>query len=387
MFDLRTVTDKEAHERVRKAMLDLLVYGKLAGLVLLGESVLIKESEAVRTMATDGRSLFYAPSWVRGKPRASIMFDLLHEFGHIFGNHVGRRGTRDKDRWGYAADVRVAHDTLRILRKMKPDWQLDADHIPAHPWAADLTVEQIYDKLPAEQQPPKNEDLLDPAPQQQTKESQDEFLRKFSEALAQAAAAVEMTGTNIEKDYGKAFDARLRDVIRGTVPWGRMLQGRLIGELGRDVATYAPPNKRFLPEIILPTYKAKMERELVLLIDVSASIDKDLISKFSAEITPAALRAKRTLIITFDAVIRETVEVKDPRRALESVKFITGGHSYTSVVDAFAMIDKRKSAAIAALTDGYILLPERPYPRTNWVMPRGGKPQPWGHNYFMELAW
>lgn len=387
MIKESTIKDREANAKLRKALLDLLIYGKLAGLVLLGEAVQIEEREDITTMATDGRSLFYAPSWVRKKPKPSIMFDLLHEFLHIFGNHAGRRGTRDRARWNTAADIRVAHDALRIMRAKKPDWQLDADHVPAYPWAADLTVEQIHDLLPADQAAPKNEDLLDPAPEKKTQVSQDQFLQKFTENLAMAAAAVEVGGESLKDVYGSMVHDRLKELLRGSVPWGRLLQGRLIGALGHDTAVWLPPNRRWFPEIMLPSRRATHERELLLGVDISASVTQDLINKFASELKPALQRARKTTVVTFDAVIRETVEVKDPRRVFDSIKFASGSHSYTSVVPLFELVDARRFSAVAILTDGHVRLPARRYPDTHWIVPRGGATLPWGHHYTLEFAW
>lgn len=387
MIKQSTVTNREALEAIRKSMLDLLIFAKLAGLVLLGEAVTIEEDTSIKTMATDGRSLFYAPSWVLKKSRPSIMFDLLHEFLHIFGNHVGRRGTRNRDRWGVAADIRVAWDALKILRATKPDWKLDADHIPAHAWAETLTVEQIYDRLPEDQEPPPNMDLLDPAEAKKGKESDDQFLQKFTENLAQAVAAVEMSGTSIKDVYGSSIDERLKQILKGAIPWGRLLQGRIIGELGQETSTWAPPNRRWFPEIMLPSRRAKHERELVLGFDVSTSVGQDLIDKFASEVKPAMMRAKKTTIITFDQVVRECITVKDPRNAFKNLKLSSGAHSYTSVVGLFEEVDKRRPSAVAILTDGHVHLPTKRYPATHWVVPQGGARLPWGRHYTLEFAW
>lgn len=396
MFNLRTVKDQEAYDKTRKAFIKLLIYAKLTGLTLFGESILIEENSSIDTMATDGKRLYYSPAWVLKKSEDSVMFDGLHEWLHIFGNHVGRRGTRDKKRWGFAADVRVAWDGRNIMQATRPAWQLDADHIPPLDWAKNLTVEQIYDRLKPEDMPKEAKpDLLDgppvgASPEEGPVEERDEhFKQKFAESLAQAVAALEMTNVDIKKMYGETIHERLIEIMRGTVPWGRLLNSRLCTDLGKETMSWYPPNRRYFPELILPSLRSKKEKSLLIAFDLSGSVasNKDLLSKFASEITPAAQRAQRTTILTFDAVIREEITTRDPRAILRDLKFSTGAHSYTSVRPVFDWVDKHKPTSVAILTDGLIELPDSSYPATHWVLPRGGREQPWGHNYIMELAW
>lgn len=403
MFNRRAIHNMEAYDKTRKAFMKLLCYAKLTGLTLFGEAILIEENTSIETMCTDGKRIYYAPAWVLSNPEENVMFDGLHEWLHIFGNHVGRRGSRDKDGWNYAADVRVAHDGSRIMKKTRPNWTLPADHIPAFPWAESLTVEQIYEEVMRQAAAPKPEprkgkprpDLLDEAPKGASppddggppEERDERFKSKFADNLVQAVAAIELAGQSVKELYGDETHKRIVEITRGSVPWGRLLNGRLCTELGKEALSWWPPNKRYFPELILPSLRAKKEKHLVLPIDISASITPDLINKFSAEIAPAVARAKKTTILTFDAVIREEIVVKDPRHALRDIKFLTGAHSHTSVTEVFDWVDRNDPTAIATLTDGLIILPKKRYPHAHWVIPRGGRAQPWGHNYFMELAW
>ena len=390
MFKLSSVKDQAALEATRKALWELLAYAKLAGLMLLGDTIQIVEDASVATMATDGRSLFYAPSWVLTRSRDSNMADLLHEFLHIFGNHVGRRGSREKDRWNVAADVRVAHDQLTIFRRSKKNWKLEPDHIPAYPWAENLTVEQIYDRLPKEEKQipePKHDDLKEPKPGDKTQNSEEQFVAKFQENLAQAVAAIELSGQTLEQACGQVIADRAKQIMQGTIPWGRLLMGRMIGQLGSDRSTWLPPNRRYFPEVYLPSIKAAKEKHLVLGFDISTSIGPELYNKYKAEIAPALQRATLTTIVTFDSVNREVLTTSRPLEALNKMTFKGGAHSYTSARGVFEVADRIRPSAISIMTDGYVYLPERAYPTTHWVIPRGGQLQPWGFNYIMDFAW
>jgi len=125
----------------------------------------------------------------------------------------------------------------------------------------------------------------------------------------------------------------------------------------------------------------------MLLIDVSASVGPTLMSTFKSNVVPAAMRAHETIIVTFDAVVREVVRTKHPKRALDQVQFLTGSHSHTSVREAFELVEKFQPKALVCLTDGHVYLPEKPYPQTIWVIPQNGKKQPWGRNFVMDVSW
>jgi predicted metal-dependent peptidase len=395
MLHLHKATDKVAAEKVRKAVVDLLFRSPLFGLTILGTAIRVEEKHGIPTMCTDGRTIWYGPEWVHKKSQPSIMFDLLHECLHCFGNHPARRGERDHKTWGYAIDVRVAHDGLRICRVRGP-WELDSDHVPALAWAEHLSAEQIYEKLlknphrvPKDYVP----DTIDP-PEGMTEEEDQQFKRDLTQDLAQAQLAEEqalgaLTGgkKGIEELYGSGVWERLQELKRCEVPWNVLLQGRLVSSLGNEQASWVPPSRRWFPQIAMPSRRGTQEEELLLGIDVSGSITEEVYARFRACILPAARRAKRTTVVTFDAVVRECITTTRPDSLLRSLKGKTGSHSYTDVRGVFEEVDKRRPTAVAIITDGYIKLPHTPYPKTHWIVTPTGQLLPWGMNYKLKEAW
>lgn len=405
-----TASDKEALERLRRSLFDLVIYVPLAGLTILGDSIKVKEDANIDTMQTDGHSIFYSPAWVHKKDRKSNTFDLLHEWIHIFGNHPRRCGGRDHDLWNYCCDVRVAHDGLALLRKAREGWRLEPDHVPALPWAENMTVEQIYDamvkmaKQQKENPPPKKEDeeeepthddrLLplkykaDMRPAPRDEEEDDAFVQKFRKSLAQAAVAVESTTRKSLKEvYGKEVFERFVQIQQGGIPWHLLLRGSLIDILGRERATWSPPNFRFSPHLILPSYRGDKQRELFIAVDISGSIDRVLLNRFASNLEAAAARATKVVVVTFDAVVREVIETKSPRTVLQQLKFQSGAHSYTSAIDVFALAAARKPQAIVVYTDGILDIPKEPAHNTFWVVPEQGPTMPWGRTIHMRHSW
>ncbi len=395
MIKESTITNPRAFESFRFALRQLLIFAPIAGLTLLGSSVEVCEDEGCGTMATDGRKVYYAPSWVlrRTDVLRSNINDILHEFLHVFYNHPSRRGSREPRLWNYACDVRVAHDCIKILSRDGAPWQLEPDHVPALPWAVDLSAEQIYDVLKQEEfEPPKEykPDFQDPPAE--TEEQAQAFCQAFTASVVQATAAASLlhkgSDDEIKKKYGSYFYDRLVALRQGRLSWGRILQGDVVGELGKAYATWSPPNFRYYPVSISPSTRSLRERLLIVGVDVSSSIDNQLIQVFSSNIASAAMRAVKTLVITFDEVVREVIETKDPRTLLRKLTFKSGSHSYTSTLGLFEIAEKRRPSAIAVLTDGLIVIPKKPVPGTHWAIPKDrGHAQPWGKNHFMESSW
>lgn len=392
MLDLLHARDRDAAERIRECAIQLLMRSRLFGLMILGSAIRVRESFEIERMCTDGRTIWYHPAWVKQKPAASIMFDLLHEGLHVYGNHPARRGDRDPQHWNWAADARVAHDGLAICRAVGP-WDLDADHIPNYGWTLNLSVEQIYDRVVKDSKKfvPKGykSDLIEP---KETPDESAEFRRKLTQDLAQGQIAEEeqqLAGSKktIERVYGSRLWERLQELKRCEVPWNLLLQGRLCAAFGHDTSAWVPPNRKWFPEIAIPSRKGSQEEELLLGVDVSGSIDNADLARFRACILPAARRAKKTTVVTFDAVVRERFTTARPQHLLKNITFQTGAHSYTDVRGVFEEVDARRPTAVAILTDGFIKLPDKPYPHTHWILKPGGAEQPWGRHYRFHTSW
>jgi hypothetical protein len=142
--------NKAALAIVREGVQDLLLYFMLGGLSILGEAVRVIEVAGVTTMRTDGRRIEYDPEWVLGvqqqKGMVYVTFDLLHEWLHIFFNHVLRRGDRTPHDWNVACDIIVVAEASRILtealgRPVPPP----NDGVIPPPWAQGKSAEEIYD--------------------------------------------------------------------------------------------------------------------------------------------------------------------------------------------------------------------------------------------------
>lgn len=400
MIDERTFKSKDALALAQDAVSDLVLRAQLMGLSLLGESIRIQQDDNIQTMCTDGRNIRMSSVWLEKNGLRGNVFDTLHEWLHIFSNHVARKGARDPKIWNIACDMVVVRMASEILSRPGDPWPYPKDGVIPADWSTDMSAEEIYDKLldnpQAVQQATRNAasgehqtgvDFDYDGADEYTEEEEQEFHQKFTEELAQAQLISEQSGNAIKDRYGDAVASRLSQVLKGTIPWGKLLRGDLIDAVTQQFATWSPPKRKYYPTLIMPSYRSTRERKLLLAIDVSASVGQDLMKAFIANTMPAAARSKETIVVTFDQVIREVVKTSRPTSILNNVKFLSGAHSYTDVRGVFDLVDEHNPSAVAILTDGYLAYPDRSYPKTLWAIPKNGGRPPWGKTYLMENSW
>ena len=388
-----------------RAAQELILRFAFAGLVLCGEHIIIRVEEGVcGTLCTDGRTIWVDPAYITRvystEGLRGVVFRLLHEYFHCFFNHPERGRHRDKRAWNWAIDVMTNRLCCESLTTPNDLWKTPEDGVQPDGWEQYTTAEAIYDALMAMSGEKRNQiigedtpgsgefnggDLL--LPPFQTEAERDEFQALLSEEILQAQAIMDMNPSSAP--LPDAVRRRLSKIKEGKVPWGKLLSGQLLTDIGDKVATFAPPRRRTYPWLIQPSLKGLKEKKLFLLIDNSTSVGEHLHKEFRSATKPAARRADEIHIIGFDSRVREHIIIKRVQEIDRKLKYVVGSHSHTSVVDAFALVDKHRPSGIACLTDGHIELPTyRPqYKKTIWCTPVNGKRQPWGVNFIMDVAW
>jgi predicted metal-dependent peptidase len=111
-----------------------------------------RESRSIKTMATDGISLFYNPDFVDTLNAATLCGVLAHEVLHPGLQHHVRRSGRDPKRWNEACDYAI-NPILLDAGLHLPEGVL-VDHR-----FREMSAEQIYNQLQTEaEQEPGDED-------------------------------------------------------------------------------------------------------------------------------------------------------------------------------------------------------------------------------------
>lgn len=399
-----THDDELYNKRMTKAASALVIRLPFFGYLLFGSGVRVVADKRP-TMATDGVKIYCGVHFVAGEEVDIVMFGLLHELLHVYFNHVVRRDHRDPKIWNIACDIYVNGMCATLLGDKHP-WPVPDRFIQPQAWANGKTVEEIYDIIykqeqsspgTAKQYLPESGDDEDevsngqdmvpppePLPGDEGTQEDTAWQDVFREDIARAKALAEKSPTH--RPLTDDVISRMDKLLKPTLPWGALLRGDITTDLGWDEVTYAPPKMKYYP-IILPQTRKLKERVLVLLVDVSASVTQELIQIFITNVQAAAFRATKTVIVTFDQIVREHYTTIRPRDIFTKVKFASGAHSHTSAVGAFEIARKANPSAVVCLTDGYIDLPDFTLKNTTFVIPTGGQVLPWGKTYIMEHPW
>lgn len=398
-------TEPLYNRRMAKAASALVIRLPFFGYLLFGSGVRVVAEAARPTMATDGVKIFCGVHFVAGEEIDIVMFGLLHELLHVYFNHHARRGNRNPLIWNIACDIYVNGLCSVLLGDGHP-WPVPARFIQPESRFDGKTVEEIYDIIYKQEQASpgsaenylpegkeeddeisNGKDMVEPEHTpggQEDAQDDSTWQDTFREDIARAKVLAEKSPTH--RPLTDSVISRMDKLLRPTLPWGSLLRGGLSTDLGWDDVTYAPPKTRYYP-IILPQTRKLKERILLLGVDVSASVGDELIRIFISNVQSAAFRATKTIIVTFDQIVRERYETTRPRDIFSRVKFNSGHHTHTSAVGVFEEADRVHPSAICVLTDGYIDLPDRAYRNTTFVIPEGGQRLPWGKTFVMEHPW
>lgn len=379
------VKDDEALEIIRRAMAQVVLRLRLIGLTYLGRSIVIKE-RFHKTMATNGRQVFYNPDWVLAQTEMiHVEMALVHEWLHIFGNDCARAVGREREIWQIAIDMVVNAEVEKLFgQKVPPTW------IQPEPWTDKLSKEEVYfSLLNRPRLPAPGLDLLDDVIPADSIDQLDDFVHDFRGDLAGAMEIVRKTESDqaIKQRYGDRLMSRFEKIVKSRVPFSRLLRGRLDSQLRGTRQTWAPPCLRHWPDMITPSFRSKVVPVLVIAVDVSGSVDQSSLNEFISNVEPAAARAKECYVVVFDDRIRESHKTNRPRDILSKVKFLMGSHTHTSTVEVFAFAQSVKATSIVVETDGIVKLPDTPFPETTWVLNNDRCKMPWGTSYVLERGW
>jgi predicted metal-dependent peptidase len=394
--------DPAALELIRRACTRIVLDFPLIGMTLLGAAIRIRPSEDSAMYHTDGVSIFYRESYVRTQTPADVVFDLIHEWLHIFGRDGDRRQGRRLSLWRYAVDIYVVAEAMRLTNRSSPS----ADSIfPPH-WSRGLSKEQIYDRL-LEEQTNKKKDKEEPGKGAPGSASPDDsiphtcdlnfappdpdFVRRLRDDTATGLVAESRRRSPDASRtlYGQGIISRLQRLMSDPIPWERLVIGRLQGLVGAEYSTWSPPNLRYYEhDVVLPRTRSRQTDRMVIGVDVSASMSDDQLGRAISCVIGAAQRAQEVIVVTFDQSIREVVRTRDPESVLRSVRFLMGEHMFTDARPVFELIELERPSAAVIFTDGGIALPDRCSVDTLFVMvPNSLTAMPFGDVFVMEDSW
>jgi predicted metal-dependent peptidase len=372
-------------ERVQKARTQLVLSQPFFGVLAL--RLHLMEDASLPTMATDGTSILFNPTFVESLTQKQLQGVLAHEVMHCACGHPWRRDNRDPLKWNLTADYAinpiVTEAGLELPKGALKDTRFTGK-----------SAEWIYDRLPPIQTitiafGAGGDEIKDGATAPQTiargegtagegGEASGQTPEPLTEAdwqqaVQQVAAAEKTRGTlpvNIERMVGLVSQAR--------VDWRSVLR-RFIQESSKADYQWTRPNSRHLSQgLYMPGLYSQAMGPMAVAIDTSGSIDQVLLSQFASELNAIAdeVSPERVHVVYCDAEIQredvfergETVVLK-PRGG--------GGTAFEPVMDWADALDETP-VCLVYLTDLYGSFGTAPQMPVLWATPSRGVDVPYG---------
>lgn len=319
MPDADQVSDAAVLRRLRKARAQLVMKHPFFGTLALGMDLVERVGDPrIKTLATDGKSLFYNPSFVETLSDPELQGVVAHEVMHPASLHHTRRGARDLRAWNTAADFAV-NPIIVGAGLTLPEGALIS---PAY---ADKSAEEIYGLLPKSGgaggggNPGGDDgDDLDPggcgavldAPGTGGEDGKTASASEMAQAASewkvktlQAAQAAKMQGR-----LPAGLERLVEELRAPSVDWRDQLR-RFVADQFPEDYSWTKPNRRFIGSgLILPSMIPDRIGEIAVAVDTSGSIGPKELAQFQSELQSIAdeVRPAAIHVVYCDAKVAGT---------------------------------------------------------------------------------
>jgi predicted metal-dependent peptidase len=403
-------TPQTIRERILAARKTLVLDHVFFGALALRMSIVEETRGRTRTMATDGRAIYYDRDYVKSCSDVELLGLLAHEVMHPALQHHTRRADRDPNAWNDSADYAINLLLIDAGFTLPEGMLLDAQY-------RGMTAEQIYEARaracndhdggervgggdPKCDDPSDGEqggDDGDASGQEGDRDALNSLADRagavwdasdpaaqtaeWQVALKQASTVAQMMG-QLPAGIRQAVEESLKPQIE----WRAVLR-RFVQQCATADYSWRMPNRRYLSSgLFLPELRSESMPVLVVVVDSSGST-KNVLPRFKAELESIVeeCQPEATIVIMADADVQrvDRFERGDP------IEFNVEGLGGTDFRPAFAYIEREQlnPACLIYLTDGDGVYPEQAaeYP-TLWAISTPDWPVPWGETLYIDAA-
>lgn len=344
----------------------------------LGMRLKFEADSTIKTLATNGESVFYSPEFIATIGDDQLVAEVAHEIMHCAMLHPYRRGNRDMEDWNVSCDLAINPILKKAGFTLGKDWLLD-------PQFDGMAAETIYAKRQKQKQDnggkqpggAKSRDEVQDAPKPDPgngkpadgegaqRQPQGMTEHDWKVAVEQANMVSKKAG-NLPEDAARAARAAreseedwiavLREFIQDTVP---------------SDYSWTTPNRRFIADgLYLPGIVKENTGRIAIAVDTSGSINQEMLSRFASEISAIVsdVRPEAVDVLYCDCRVksRESFSPDDGDVVLAARG--GGGTAFKPVFDALAADDEQPKCLLyfSDLENGREKLTEPEYP-VLWV--------------------
>ncbi len=330
----------------------------------------------IGTMATDGSRIIYEPEFVCSLTKEELVGVLVHEVMHCVLDHMGRRNSREPQRFNVAADLAINH-LLKEAGYSLPKGGCFVGQKPFEKLPENLSAEEYYDLIP---DLPKGMNGQDPGGCGGFEDPKDQAAAAQNAADWAVSVAAAETAAKQKGDLPASIARLLGQLQEAKIDWKAQLREFLtiFHPVRND---WNRPNRRYLNQgLYLPTLNGERLGHIAVAIDTSGSIGEDELKEFGGEIMGIIGESPTKLTVVWcDAAIGRIDEYDDISQ--HDLKLDGPGGGGTSHKPVFAWVDQQDPApdCVVCLTDLCTDFPDKPSPvPTLWVSTVKDSKAPWG---------
>ena len=283
-----------------------------------------------KTIAVDGRHLFYNREWIKSLTEKELTFVLCHEVLHLVYDHLGRRDGRNKKVWDAATDYVINATLIHERVGDMPKGGL-YDSRFTYEMSADEVYRMLMDDVEKGKLDPESlstiDDHLDvggdsdgkgegekgkdgdprgeggknpdgdPDPGKETgvdystkapTYTEEDFARLRNESRAAFINAVQSNQGNAPAHIVR----QLNDLVKPTIDWRELLTKSIQASFKEDYSFNQPSrrswsinisNKRSGYKVMLPSQKTGQTIDICISLDTSGSISDEIFASFLSE--------------------------------------------------------------------------------------------------------
>ena len=321
-------------------------------------------SSPIKTAGVDGTNLFINPDWFcRLQPKECIGL-LAHEALHIAYRHIDYFEQYNRKKFSRATEHmlwNMAGDHVINLGLLKGGYNLPPHGLHDKRFK-DMSTLQVYRILHDECKPNTPDpdlgdcDIILPSSDGSAKSEREivDLRAKITDIVAKAAITSKLSG----EDPGAipaGIIRGLEEVLNPPLPF-ELILANYMNAYAKDDYSFSRPNRRFLPDVLMPGAHSERLCNIACAFDVSGSVSKKELSTFvqGLRMMMEQLRPEKLTLIEFDTQVngvREITDVGDIHR----VKFKGGGG--TRIDPPLTWIKDNAPVVTLIFTDGCFLKP------------------------------
>lgn len=333
---------KEEYELLDKTKISIYGRKNVAFIATVCFSLIHKFTNDVPTAATDGKHVMYNPEFFKSLTKEERTFLMLHECWHVIFDHVGKQGRSanlEPKKFNAAADYVINYMLVSNNYSMPKGGLYDTKY-------ADMCTEQVYELLPDNpDEGSMGGDIGTPA-----EADPDEAKDIHDDLMLKAKLAAENAGDDFGMIPGEITEY-IENLTNPKLSWDKLLK-KYFTSMVKNNYSFRKPNRRYMPDHILPSAYSEALGDVTMAIDMSGSVTHEETEQFVGDVHSVITKCKPKMLrlIQFDTQICQIDEIKRKEDLLK-IDFVGRGGTYLEPLMQWAI--ENNPNVLVVFTDGY----------------------------------